>query len=96
MGKHGLPTDVLADMSRRRSAPHVDERDADLPGCFVEQVQLECGDFWHEWRHTRRAAAGKVPVLLLRRRRSRLLVVIAAEDIPCLVTAIRMVQERPD
>lgn len=89
-----LPAEVLADM--RRSAPPVDERDADLPGCFVEQAQLECDGFWGEWRRVQRAATGRVPVLLMRRRRSRLLVVIAAEDIPCLVTAIRMVQERLD
>lgn len=74
----------------------MDERDADLPGCFVEQAQLECDGFWGEWRRVQRAATGRVPVLLMRRRRSRLLVVIAAEDIPCLVTAIRMVQERLD
>ncbi|MCC6910150.1 MAG: hypothetical protein IT430_19635 [Phycisphaerales bacterium] len=83
-------------MRRERTAPPIGEHDADLPGCFVEQAQLECDEFWREWRRLQRSATDRVPVLLMRRRRSRLLMVIAAEDIPCLVAAIRMVQERPD
>lgn len=89
-----LPAEVLADM--RRSAPPVDERDADLPGCFVEHAQMECDGFWGEWRRVQRAATGRVPVLLLRRRRSRLLLTIAAEDLFALLAAVRAVEERPE
>ncbi|GEM_PF-6250081 len=91
-----MAVEVTAEIRRAPPVPTVDEPDADLPGCFVEQAQVECGDFWREWRRVQRIAAHRVPVLLMRRRRSRLLLVIAAEDLPCLVAAIRMVQERPD
>lgn len=74
--------------------PRADEHDADLPGCFVEQAQVECDGFWGEWRRVQRAATGRVPVLLLRRRRSRLLLTIAAEDLFALVAAVRAVEDR--
>ncbi|MCL4197687.1 MAG: hypothetical protein KJZ69_09365 [Phycisphaerales bacterium] len=89
-----MPGEVLAGTGRERIAPPVDEPDADLPGCFVEQVRLECDEFWREWRRVQRAATGRVPVLLMRRRRSRLLMTIAAEDLFALLAAVRTVEER--
>lgn len=91
---HGLPSEVLAGTRRERTAPPAGERDADLPGCFVEQAQMECDDFWREWRRLQRVATGRVPVLLMRRRRSRLLMVIAAEDLFALTAAVRAVEDR--
>lgn len=90
------PHDLLASVRRAPAGARPDEPDADLPGVAVVEVQVDLPDFWREWNRARRAAGNRVPALLARRRRSRLLVVIAAEDIPCLIAAIRMVQERPD
>lgn len=89
-----LPVELLAGMRRERTAPPAEEHDADLPGCFVEQAQMECDEFWWEWRRLQRASTGRVPVLLMRRRRSRLLMVIAAEDLFALVAAARAVEDR--
>ncbi len=89
-----MPAEVLADMRRERTARPIDEHDADLPGCFVEQAQMECDGFWREWRRLQRVAVGRVPVLLMRRRRSRLLMVLAAEDLFALVAAVRAVEDR--
>lgn len=90
----GLPAEVLAGIRCAPAVPRDDEYDADLPGCFVEQAQGVCDEFWREWRRVQRAAAGRVPVLLMRRRRSRLLMVIAAEDLFALVAAVRAVGDR--
>lgn len=90
----GLPAEVLADIRCVPAVPRDDEHDADLPGCFVEQAQMECEEFWQEWRRLQRAATGRVPVLLMRRRRSRLLIALAAEDLLALLASVRAVEER--
>jgi len=89
----GLPGEALADVRRAPAVPPADDADAELPGVFVEQVQLESDEFWREWKRVQRAAAHRVPVLLTRRRRSKWLIVLAAEDLPCLAAAIRAEQE---
>lgn len=94
--RSGLSGGILSEIRGAPTVRPVDEHDADLPGCFVEQAQMECDEFWAEWRKVQRAATGRVPVLLMRRRRSRLLMVIAAEDVLCLFAAIRAVQEQSD
>ncbi len=90
------PQDLLATIRNAPASTRPNEPNADLPGVSVMEVQVDLPDFWREWNRARRAAGSRVPALLARRRRSRLLVVIAAEDIPCLVAAIRAVQERLD
>lgn len=92
----GLPVEVLASIGSAPAEARADDRDADLPGVAVMEVQVDLPDFWREWKRAQREAKHRVPALLIRRRRSRLLMVIAAEDIPCLFAAIRAVQERPE
>lgn len=88
--------EVLASIRNAHASARTVEPDADFPGVAVMEVRVDLPDFWREWKRAQRAAGHRVPALLARRRRSRLLLVIAAEDIPCLFAAIRMVQERPD
>lgn len=90
----GIPHEVPESIRRAPAAPPSDESDADLPGCFVEQVQLESNEFWREWRRLQRAAGRRVPAMIMRRRRSKLLIAIAAEDLFALLAAIRAVEDR--
>lgn len=89
-----VPSEALSCIRAGSNMPPADDHDADLPGCYVEHAQVECDEFWREWRRLQRAATGRVPVLLMRRRRSRLLLTIAAEDLFALVAAARAVEDR--
>ena len=89
-------SEILASIHDTRASMPADDPDAELPGVFVEQVQLEAAQFWREWKRVQRAAAHRVPVLLTRRRRSKWLIVIAAEDVPCLAAAVRAALESLD
>lgn len=91
----GLPSEVVAGIRRAPAVPPVDDPDAELPGVFVEQVQLEAAAFWREWKRVQRASTHRVPVLLTRRRRSKWLIVMAAEDLLALIAALRALEDHP-
>lgn len=90
----GITHAVLESIRGAPAALPSDDHDADLPGCFVERVQLESNEFWRAWRRLRRAAGRRVPAMIMRRRRSKLLIVLAAEDLFALLAAIRAVEDR--